>query len=158
LSRAGTVDRGTQREKHRRNGTHQISKLKPEQAQALGHTPGSGNKSWKEMTALERQQAQYQALTYESIKKAEALPLNTWINYELTGEGKTIRCKLAAKIEINDRYVFVNRFGFKVIEKSRKDFAYDIQKNKAVALDNTPLFDRAFSSISSNLRRLNSST
>ena len=134
------------------------SRLNLEQAQALGHTPGSGSKSWKEMTALERQQAQYQALTYESIKKAEALPLNTWINYELTSEGKTIRCKLASKIEINDRYVFVNRFGFKVIEKSRKDFAYDIQKNKAVPLEATPLFDRAFNSITGNLRSLNSSS
>ena len=134
------------------------SRLNLEQAQALGHTPGGGSKSWKEMTALERQQAQYQALTYESIKKAEALPLNTWVNYELTSEGKTIRCKLASKIEINDRYVFVNRFGFKVIEKSRKDFAYDIQKKKAVPLEATPLFDRAFNSITGNLRNLNSSS
>ena len=134
------------------------SRLNLEQAQALGHTPGGGSKSWKEMTALERQQAQYQALTYESIKKAEALPLNTWVNYELTSEGKTIRCKLASKIEINDRYVFVNRFGFKVIEKSRKDFAYDLQKNKATPLEATPLFDRAFNNISGNLRRLNSSS
>ena len=68
------------------------------------------------------------------------------------------RDTLGSKIEINDRYVFVNRFGFKVIEKSRKDFAYDIQKNKAVPLEATPLFDRAFNSITGNLRSLNSSS
>jgi hypothetical protein len=128
--------------------------ISAEQAVALGHTPGSGSKNWQEMTALERQQARYKALTYEFIKKADALPLGTWISYEDSRRGKILRCKLSTKIEISDMFVFVNRFGFKVMEKSRKDFAYDLQQRRAIPLENGVLFDRAMENIVTNLRQI----
>lgn len=128
--------------------------LSIEQAKALGHTPGSGSKSWKEMTALERQQARHKALTYEFIKKAEELALNSWLQYEDNKSGRSLRCKLSAKIEASDSYIFVNRFGFKVIEKNRKDFAYDMQQGRAKILESGMLFDRAMSSITHNIRQL----
>ena len=111
-------------------------------------------KSWQEMSALERQQARHKALTYEYIKQAESLPLNTWVKYNDTKEGRIIRCKLADKIEASDTYIFVNRFGFKVMEKLRKDFAYDMQQQHVEPLNNTPLFERAMSTITGNLREL----
>jgi hypothetical protein len=123
-----------------------------EQAISLGHTPGAGSKTWQEMTALERQQARYKALTYEFIKKADALPIGTWISYEDSRRGKILRCKLSTKIEVSDTFVFVNRFGFKVMEKSRKDFAYDLQQRRAAPLENGLLFDRAMENIVGNLR------
>jgi hypothetical protein len=126
-----------------------------EQAIALGHTPGSGSKTWQEMTALERQQARYRALTYEYIRKAEAVPIGTWLSYEDSRRGRILRCKLAARIDVSDTYVFVNRFGFKVMEKSRKDFAYDMQQRRATILPTGMLFDRAMENIVVNLRQLN---
>lgn len=131
-----------------------FSSISAEQAVALGHTPGSGSKSWQEMTALERQQARYKALTYEFIKKADALPIGTWLSYEDGQRGKILRCKLATKIEVSDSFVFVNRFGFKVMEKSRKDFAYDLQQRRAIPLESGMLFDRAMENIVGNLRQL----
>ena len=106
------------------------------------------------MTALERQQARYKALTYEFIKKADALPVGAWLSYEDSRRGKILRCKLSTKIEISDTFVFVNRFGFKVMEKSRKDFAYDLQQRRAIPLENNMLFDRAMENIVGNLRQL----
>src|SRR5690606_22006091 len=125
------------------NAPLDFKSITAEQAVALGHTPGSGSKSWQEMTALERQQARYKALTYEFIKKADALPLGTWVSYEDSRRGKILRCKLSAKIDVTDVYVFVNRFGFKLLEKSRKDFAYDMQQRRAIPLESGVLFDRA---------------
>jgi hypothetical protein len=137
------------------------SDLKPltaEQAKSIGHLPGSGNKSWKEMTALERQKARYHSLTYEFIKKVESLPLNTWLTYQDNTEGRSIRCKLAGKVEATDSYIFVNRFGFNVLEKARKEFAYDLQQKRVILLESGLLFDRAMSSITSNLRQLANDT
>ncbi|HSB96578.1 MAG TPA: DUF1631 domain-containing protein [Spongiibacteraceae bacterium] len=128
--------------------------ISAEQAITLGHTPGSGSKSWQEMTALERQQARYKALTYEFIKKADALPVGSWLSYEDSKRGKILRCKLATKIEVSDTFVFVNRFGFKVMEKTRKDFAYDLQQRRALPLENGILFDRAMENIVNNLRQI----
>lgn len=132
----------------------EFRQLSAEQAVALGHTPGSGSKSWQEMTALERQQARFKALTYEYIKKADALPVGTWVSYEDSRRGKILRCKLAAKIDVSDTFVFVNRFGFKVMEKPRKDFAYDMQQRRALPLEIGALFDRAMENIVGNLRQL----
>ncbi|MFA7554466.1 MAG: DUF1631 domain-containing protein [Spongiibacteraceae bacterium] len=126
--------------------------LSVEQAKELGHTPGGGSKSWKNMTGVERQQARYKQLTYDYIRKVEQLPLHTWVSYTNPSSGETIRCKLASKIESSDTYIFVNRYGFKALERSRKDFACDMQANRVTVLDSGQLFDRAMGSI---LGRLN---
>lgn len=128
--------------------------INAEQAINLGHTPGSGSKTWKNMTGIERQQARYKALTYEFIRKAEQLPINTWVSYTTGDEGKSTRCKLSSTITASDSFVFVNRFGFKVLEKQRKEFAYDMQEGRATPLDGGQLFDRAMTSIITNLRQL----
>ncbi len=66
-------------------------------------------KPWKEMTALERQKVQYQALTYEYIEKAEAIPVGSWLEFKDKNSGTLIRSKLASKLEESDTYIFVNR-------------------------------------------------
>ena len=135
--------------------TPEIRPLTAEQAKNLGHTPGSGSKSWKDMTGVERQQARYKQLTYDFIRKAEELPLQTWLSYVDNKTGKITRCKLASRIEQTDTYVFVNRFGFRALEKQRKDFAVDLQAGRAAILDSGQLFDRALSNV---LSRLNSTS
>ncbi len=133
----------------------EIQPLTAEQAKDLGHTPGSGSKSWKDMTGVERQQARYKQLSYDYIRKAEELPLHTWLSYADHKTGKVTRCKLATRIEQTDTYVFVNRFGFKALEKQRKDFAVDLQAGRAAILDSGQLFDRALSTV---LGKLNNPT
>lgn len=124
-----------------------IRPLTTEQAKDLGHIPGSGTKSWKDMTGVERQQARYKQLTYDFIRKAEELPLHTWLSYADNKTGKITRCKLASRIEQTDTYIFVNRYGFKALEKQRKDFAVDLQAGRAAILDRGQLFDRALSGV-----------
>lgn len=130
-----------------------LQPLNHEQARSLGHTPGAGTKSWKDMSALERQQSRHKQLTYEFIKRAEELPLNSWLMYEDIGSGQKLKCKLSARIEPSDSYLFVNRLGFKVLKKSRKDFAYDMQKGRVQLVPSEPLFDRAMSRIRSTLAK-----
>lgn len=113
------------------------------------------NKSWQEMTAVERQQAQYAALTYDFIKQAESLPINSWLSYQDSKAGKILRCKLSSRIEATDTYIFVNRFGFKVLEKKRKDFALDMQQKRVELMEQGLLFDRAMSNITGKIRTLN---
>lgn len=136
----------------------QLKNLSSEQAIALGHMPGGGTKSWKALTALERQQLRYKALSYEYIKKADTLPIGSWLAYEDSQKGKIIRCKLSAKIDITDAYIFVNRLGFKILERNRKDLAYDMQQKRAIVLDATPIFDRAMSAVVDNIKKISNRT
>lgn len=112
----------------------------------------AGGKRWSEMTALERQQIQYRTLTYNFIKQAEALAVGTWMSFEDARSHVVTRCKLAARIPESDSFVFVNRFGFKVMQKGRKELAYDLQTGRAKVLDASPLFERTLHKLMQNLR------
>ncbi|WP_370981256.1 DUF1631 family protein [Agaribacterium sp. ZY112] len=101
-------------------------------------------KAWEDMDALERQQSRYEQLSNEFYQKAKDMAEGTWFNY--LGEKKALRCKLSAKLNA-ENYIFVNRFGFKALNKSRRQFAYDMQFKKAIVLSNTPLFDRIMTSL-----------
>ena len=124
--------------------------LQPEQEAALRQA--DGEKSWKEMTALERQQAKHKRTTYDFIRKADAIQVGTWMVFNDQASGKSLRCKLSAKLEETDTYVFVNRFGFKVLGRKRKEVAHELQHKRASVIDSGPLFDRAFNKISASLK------
>lgn len=109
------------------------------------------DKPWKEMTAVERQQVQYQALTYDFIQKAEDIAIGSWVIFGKTSTTDAVRCKLAAKIDTNDSYVFVNRFGFKIAEKKRKEFAYNLQQGRARLVQHEWFFDRMMNKVAARL-------
>ncbi|CBL47046.1 Conserved hypothetical protein [gamma proteobacterium HdN1] len=114
----------------------------------------AGGKSWKEMTALERQQAQQQVVAFEYLQKVERLKVGSWVAYTPRDGGRVSRCKLAARIDANEHLVFVNRFGFKAMERSKQQFAHDIQLGEAHLLESGLLFDRAMDNIANSLKKL----
>ena len=109
-------------------------------------------KTWKEMTALERQKKHHEALTYEFIERADAINIGSWLEFKIPASGTTLRCKLAAKLEESDTFIFVNRLGFKAMERPRKDFAFDLQRKRARILKTGPLFDRSLHKMVSSLK------
>lgn len=123
--------------------------LDDNQKEVLGRSEGD-QKSWEEMTALERQQSKYEELSSQFYLKAKEMPEGMWVEYLDPESGKRTRCKLSAKINA-DTYVFVNRLGLKVIEKSRRQFAYDMQFNRAKILNTTPVFERLMDKVVSHL-------
>lgn len=119
--------------------------LSEEQKEALGKGENAP-KAWDEMTAVEKQQAKYEELSTSYFEMAKNMPEGTWIDYFNEQSGRNVRCKLASKIDA-DTYIFVNRLGFKSLEKSRKQFAYDMQFARAKPVDTRPIFDRAMNNI-----------
>ena len=72
--------------------------------------------------------------------------------FELSINGQTERAKLAAVIRVNGRYIFVNRSGVKVAEKSKQELAQEMKAGQVQVLNDGLLFDRALESIIGNLR------
>ena len=126
-----------------------IAPLNTEQKEALGKGENAP-KSWDEMTAVERQQARYEELATGYYEMAKNMPEGTWLEYFDEDSGKKVRCKLASKIDA-DTYIFVNRLGFKILEKTRKQFAYDMQFNRAKLVDTRPFFDRMMGKVVNDL-------
>ncbi|MHC8304148.1 DUF1631 domain-containing protein [Pseudomonas sp. PB3P13] len=87
------------------------------------------------------------------LVQVDQLTLGSWVEIE-EDEENTLRCKLTAIIEATDKYIFVNRTGMKVLERSRMELAHDFQRGSVRTLADTLLFDRALESVIGHLRRL----
>ncbi|MFT4631422.1 MAG: hypothetical protein ACI8PP_000878 [Candidatus Pseudothioglobus sp.] len=85
------------------------------------------------------------------MQRVDKLSVGVWV--EFLGEGdQTIRCKLAAKINAIDKYIFVNRQGVKVIEKTRMGLARELKDGTVKMISEGLLFSRALESVIGNLR------
>ncbi|WP_152220531.1 DUF1631 domain-containing protein [Pseudomonas sp. SCB32] len=88
-----------------------------------------------------------------SLRRVDDLRVGSWVEIQEDEEHK-LRCKLAAVIRPSCRYIFVNRTGMKVLEKTRMGLALEFRRNAVRLLDDALLFDRALESVIGNLRRL----
>jgi len=84
------------------------------------------------------------------VQQVENLVVGCW--FEFSGDEQPERCKLAAVIKASGKYIFVNRSGVKVAEKSKLDLAEEMSKGCIQILNDGLLFDRALESVIGNLR------
>lgn len=89
----------------------------------------------------------------ESLIQVDNLRVGSWVEFQEDEEHK-LRCKLAAVIKPTGKYIFVNRTGMKVLEKTRMGLAVEFRRSAIRLLDDALLFDRALESVIGNLRRL----
>lgn len=87
----------------------------------------------------------------EFLHKVSKLTQGTWFEMD-EGGGKKFRCRLAAIIKAADKFIFVNRGGLKVAEKTTKGLALSIKYGHMRLLDDGMLFDRALQSVIGDLR------
>ncbi len=86
------------------------------------------------------------------LEQVDRFAQGSW--FEVSEDSKpTYRCRLAAAIKSVDKFIFVNRNGMKVAEKSRKELAVALQQGHFSILDDGMLFDRALESVIGNLRQ-----
>ena len=89
----------------------------------------------------------------ESLLKVDNLHVGSWVELQ-QGDERKLRCKLAAILKQTGKYIFVNRTGMKVLEKTRMGLAVEFRSGGVRMLDDALLFDRALESVIGNLRRL----
>jgi hypothetical protein len=85
------------------------------------------------------------------LEQIEDLTVGTWV--EFVGEDeKNTRCKLAAKINAIDKFIFVNRQGVKILEKTTAELAAGLEAEALRIISDGLLFSRALESVVSSLR------
>ncbi len=87
----------------------------------------------------------------EAERRLARLQVGNWVELP-QGNGKTLRCRLAAVIASTGRHIFVNRSGMKVAEYEKADLIAKLAADQMALLDDGMLFDRALESVISNLR------
>lgn len=105
-----------------------------------------------QQTAIERQQELEDAAIAEYISQVDLIEIGHWVEFNLVN-GASFRCKLSAIIEEADCFVFVNRMGLKVIEKTRTELAHEMRRGRLTTLEQGALIDRALDAVMGSLRR-----
>ncbi len=86
------------------------------------------------------------------MQQVSAFVQGAWFDMK-DDKGENVRCRLAAFIKPTGKYIFVNRNGMKVAEKSQTELALALKNRALSALDNSMLFDRALETVVSSLRK-----
>lgn len=94
------------------------------------------------------------AVTDETRRVVAKLSVGNWFEFvpDSGDEDKKFRCRLVAVIRATNKYIFVNRAGMKVAERSQSELEQDIQTGKISTIQEGLIFDRALESVISNLR------
>ena len=89
----------------------------------------------------------------ELLAEVDAINEGRWVELR-EDSNNLIRCKLATIVQPGNRYVFVNRKGMKVCERTRHALAFALDAGELQLLDDTEMFDRALEAVIGNLRNL----
>ncbi len=103
-------------------------------------------------TAVKKQLASRVKDTSRYEIAVDELKIGQWVEFELLN-GNKFRCKLSARIDEADCYIFVNRMGLKTVEKSRAELIQDLSKKKVLFLEQGQVIDRALNAVMSNLKQ-----
>ena len=88
----------------------------------------------------------------ECLKQAKEMKVGTWVEFTEPNTGGKERAKLSWISPISSKYLFVNRKGLKVSDKTVFALAAEIRRGHAVVLEEVPLFDRALDAIVERLK------
>jgi hypothetical protein len=91
------------------------------------------------------------------LNQIKGLQEGTWVEM-IQEDGTRLRCRLAAVVQPGNGYVFVNRRGMKVAQKSRKGLALDLERKLLDILDESEVFDRALQAVIGTLRKMRSTS
>ncbi len=87
-----------------------------------------------------------------SLQQVRELKIGAWIEFT-DGEGNHERAKLSWLSPISGKYLFVNRRGLKVADRTAVQLATELHAGQARILEEVPLFDRALDAIVDRLRK-----
>ena len=82
---------------------------------------------------------------------ARAIKVGTWVEFR-HGEARAERAKLSWVSPISSKFLFVNRKGLKVADKTIWALASELRHQRAMLLEDVPLFDRALDAIVERLK------
>ncbi|HET7358529.1 MAG TPA: DUF1631 domain-containing protein [Rhodanobacteraceae bacterium] len=102
--------------------------------------------------AEEAQAAAAPAVEDRYLEQARALKVGSWLEFN-ANNGSGERAKLSWISPISGKYLFVNRRGLKVADKTSAQLAVELANGSTAVLEELPLFDRALDAIVARLRQ-----
>ena len=92
----------------------------------------------------------------EFLQQAKAMKVGTWVEFTNAETGVKERAKLSWISPISSKYLFVNRKGLKVADKTVFALSAELRRGSTMILEEVPLFDRALDAIVERLKAAHS--
>jgi hypothetical protein len=93
-----------------------------------------------------------EAIDDEFLGQAKAMKVGMWVEFNNPDNGSKERAKLSWISPITGKYLFVNRKGLKVADKTVFALATEMRRGSTIVLEEVPLFDRALDAIVARLK------
>jgi hypothetical protein len=87
----------------------------------------------------------------DTLQAVRDLKVGSWVEF-VDDTGTRERAKLSWISPISGKYLFVNRRGLKVADRTAVQLASELLSGRAMILEEVPLFDRALDAIVDRLR------
>ncbi|HET7664027.1 MAG TPA: DUF1631 domain-containing protein [Rhodanobacteraceae bacterium] len=88
-----------------------------------------------------------------NVERVRALKVGDWLEFSTKDKASGERAKLSWISPISGKYLFVNRRGLKVADKTAAELVQEFADGNAIVLEELPLFDRALDAIVERLRQ-----
>ena len=85
------------------------------------------------------------------LEQAQGLEIGSWVEFMETNSS-SLHAKLSWKSNVTGKYVFVNRQGHKIKDKSIYGLATELRSGRAKLIESVSVFDRAIHSFMSTIR------
>ncbi|HEY2396319.1 MAG TPA: DUF1631 domain-containing protein [Rudaea sp.] len=93
-----------------------------------------------------------EAIDDEFLVHAKSMKVGMWVEFNNPDNGTKERAKLSWISPITGKYLFVNRKGLKVADKTVFALATEMRRGSTIMLEEVPLFDRALDAIVARLK------
>jgi hypothetical protein len=93
-----------------------------------------------------------EAIDDDFLAEAKAMKVGMWVEFSNPETGSKERAKLSWISPITGKYLFVNRKGLKVADKTVFALATEMRRGSTMVLEEVPLFDRALDAIVARLK------
>lgn len=97
-------------------------------------------------------QADVEAVDDDFLATAKSMKVGMWVEFNNAEAGTKERAKLSWISPITGKYLFVNRKGLKVADKTVFALATEMRRGSTLVLEEVPLFDRALDAIVARLK------
>ena len=110
-------------------------------------TPASSAETEEEQADSEPVEDGQEAPQQQETIPARILHCGQWVEFIGQGDSHRLRCKLLRVSEDGQRYIFVNRSGMTVAQRSAIELQKNIESGSVHILDDNPIIDRAIQAV-----------
>lgn len=110
-------------------------------------TPASSAETEEEQADSEPVEDGQEAPQQQETIPARILHCGQWVEFIGQGDSHRLRCKLLRVSEDGQRYIFVNRSGMTVAQRSAIELQKNIESGSVHILDENPIIDRAIQAV-----------